>query len=90
VKSNGGTAAIVGVFNESAGERKLINCSVEGTTINNTGIYGESYSGGALVGIFNCAATFIIENCTVKENILEGNYIFEKYPADETVTIIER
>ena len=90
VKSNGGTGGIVGVFNESAGERGLKECSVIGTTINNTGIYGNSYSGGALVGMFNCAATFTIEECTVKDNTLVGEYIFEKYPADETVTIIEK
>ena len=90
VKSNGGTGGIVGVFNESAGERGLKECSVKVTTINNTGIYGESYSGGALVGMFNCTATFTIEKCTVEDNTLEGNYIFEKYPADETVIIIEK
>jgi hypothetical protein len=90
VKSNGGTAAIVGVFNESAGERRLENCSVSNTTINNTGAYGEAYSGGALVGMFNSNATFTIEGCTVSNNTLEGGYVYEKYPADESVTIIEK
>ena len=90
VKSNGGTAAIVGVFNESAGERRLENCSVSNTTINNTGAYGEAYSGGALVGIFNVNATFKIKGCTVSNNTLEGGYVYEKYPADESVTIIEK
>lgn len=90
VKSNGGTAAIVGVFNESAGERGLKNCSVSNTTINNTGAYGEAYSGGALVGMFNSGATFTIEGCTVSNNTLEGGYVYEKYPADESVTIIEK
>ena len=89
VKSNGGTAAIVGVFNESAGERRLENCSVSNTTINNTGAYGEAYSGGALVGIFNVNATFKIKGCTVSNNTLEGGYVYEKYPADKSVTIIE-
>ena len=89
VKSNGGTAAIVGVFNESAGERRLENCSVSNTTINNTGAYGEAYSGGALVGIFNVNATFKIKGCTVSNNTLEGGYVYAKYPADESVTIIE-
>ena len=90
VKSNGGTAAIVGVFNESAGERGLKNCSVSNTTINNTGAYGEAYSGGALVGMFNSSATFTIEGCTVSNNTLVGGYVYEKYPADESVTIIEK
>lgn len=85
VKSNGGTAAIVGVFNESEGERGLKNCSVSNTTINNTGVYGEVYSGGALVGMFNSNATFIIEGCTVSNNTLEGGYVYEKYPANESV-----
>ena len=89
VKSNGGTAAIVGVFNEEGGERRLENCSVSNTTINNTGAYGEAYSGGSLVGIFNVNATFKIKGCTVSNNTLEGGYVYEKYPADKSVTIIE-
>ena len=90
VKSNGGTAAIVGVFNEEGGERGLKNCSVSNTTINNTGVYGEAYTGGALVGVFNSGATFTIEGCTVSNNTLVGGYVYEKYPADESVTIIEK
>ena len=90
VKSNGGTAAIVGVFNEEGGERGLKNCSVSNTTINNTGVYGEVYTGGALVGMFNSDATFTIEGCTVSNNTLEGSYVYEKYPADESATIIEK
>lgn len=90
VKSNGGTAAIVGVFNEEGGERGLKNCSVSNTTINNTGVYGDVYTGGALVGMFNSSATFTIEGCTVSNNTLEGDYVYEKYPADESVTIIEK
>ena len=87
VKSNGGTAAIVGVINESASERNLTNCSVTGCTINNTGAYGADYSGGALVGMFNVDnATHLIEGCTVSNNTLEGSYVFEKYPANENVT----
>ena len=90
VKSNGGTGAIVGVFNEEGGERGLKNCSVSNTTINNTGVYGDVYTGGALVGMFNSNATFTIEGCTVSNNTLEGGYVYEKYPADESVTIIEK
>jgi hypothetical protein len=90
IKCNGGTAAIVGVFNEEGGERGLKNCSVSNTTINNTGVYGEAYSGGALVGMFNVNTTFTIEGCAVSNNTLEGSYVYEKYPADESVTIIEK
>ena len=88
VKSNGGTSAIVGVINESAGERNLTNCSVTGCTINNTGAYGESYSGGALVGMFNVDnATHLIKGCTVSNNTLLGDHVFEKYPANENVIV---
>ena len=90
VKANGGTGGIVGVINETGGERGLKNCSVSNTTINNTGVYGDVYTGGALVGMFNSNATFTIEGCTVSNNTLEGGYVYEKYPADESVTIIEK
>ena len=86
IKSNGGTGGIVGVINESAGERVIEGCSVSNTTINNTGVYGASYSGGALVGMFNADnATYRIKGCTVSNNTLVGNHVFEKYPADENV-----
>ena len=86
IKSNGGTGGIVGVINESAGERVIEGCSVSNTTINNTGVYGASYSGGALVGMFNAdGATYRIKACTVSNNELLGNHVFEKYPADENV-----
>ena len=87
VKSNGGTAAIVGVINETSGERNVTNCSVTGCTINNTGAYGASYSGGALVGMFNCDNTaYTIVGCTVSNNTLVGAHLYEKYPANENVT----
>lgn len=86
IKSNGGTGGIVGVINESAGERVIEGCSVSNTTINNTGVYGAAYSGGALVGMFNVDnATYRIKGCTVSNNTLVGNHVFEKYPADENV-----
>lgn len=86
IKSNGGTGGIVGVINESAGERVVEGCSVSNTTINNTGVYGASYSGGALVGMFYADnATYLIKGCTVSNNELLGNHVFEKYPADENV-----
>ena len=86
VKSNGGTSAIVGVINETAGERNLTNCSVTDCTINNTGAYGADYSGGALVGKFNCNnTTYTIEGCTVSNNTLMGAHVYEKYPTNENV-----
>ena len=89
IKSNGGTGGIVGVFNESVGNRGLKNCSVSNSTINNTGVYGASYSGGGLVGIFNCDAEFSFENCTVSGNKLEGAHIFETYPEIASASIVE-
>ena len=86
VKSNGGTAGIVGVINETAGERNLTNCSVTNTTINNTGAYGAVYSGGGLVGMFNTDnSTYKFTNCTVSNNTLLGQHIFEKYPANDSI-----
>ena len=86
VKSNGGTGGIVGVINETTGTRTLKNCSVKNSTVNNTGAYGETYSGGCLVGMFNCDATFVIENCKVENNTLLGLYTSEKYPENASVT----
>ena len=86
VKSNGGTAGIVGVINETAGERNLTNCSVTNTTINNTGAYGAVYSGGGLVGMFYTDnSTYKFTNCTVSNNTLLGEHIFEKYPANDSI-----
>ena len=77
------------MFNESVGNRGLKNCSVSNSTINNTGVYGASYSGGGLVGIFNCDAEFSFENCTVSGNKLEGLHIFETYPEIASASIVE-
>ena len=86
VKSNGGTAGIVGVINETAGERNLTNCSVTNTTIHNTGVYGAVYSGGGLVGMFYTDnSTYKFTNCTVSNNTLLGEHIFEKYPANDSI-----
>ena len=87
VKSNGGTGGIVGVINETGGERSLVNCSVSNSTINNTGIYGANYTGGALVGIFNVNGdvTYKFVGCSVSNNTLKGDFISEKYPENENV-----
>ena len=87
VKSNGGTGGIVGVINETGGERSLVNCSVSNSTINNTGIYGAPYTGGALVGMFNVdgAVTYKFVGCSVSNNTLKGDFISEKYPENENI-----
>ena len=90
VKSNGGTAAIAGVVNESAGTRSFTNCKVEGCTINNTGVYGEAYSGALLCGMINISnSTVKFKGCTQKDNTKLGKYVGDLYyAADEDITIV--
>ena len=88
VQSNGGTGGIVGVINESAGERKIENCVVKNTTVNNLGSYGESYSGGLVCGIFNAgSATYHFNNCTLENNTKEGNYVGDLFYSAEGETV---
>ena len=93
VKSNGGTAAIAGVVNESAGTRSFTNCKVEGCTINNTGAYGEAYSGAAIVGIINVSnSTIKFIGCQQINNTFEGKHIYEAFHAptgDGNTIVIE-
>lgn len=88
VKSNGGTGGIVGVINESAGERKVENCVVKNTTVNNWGSYGESYSGGLVCGMLNAdSATYHFNNCTLENNTKEGNYVGDLFYSAEGETV---
>ncbi len=87
VQSNGGTGGIVGVINESAGERKVENCVVKNTTVNNLGSYGESYSGGLVCGMFNAGATYHFNNCTLENNTKEGNYVGDLFYSAEGETV---
>ena len=90
VKSNGGTAAVVGVVNEDGGTRSFTNCKVEGCTINNTGVYGEAYSGAVIAGMLNISnATVKFVGCSKSNNTLQGNHIHDAFtPADDSVTIV--
>ena len=90
VKSNGGTGAIVGLLNESAGTRSFTNCTVTGCTVNNTGIYGESYSGALICGMINISnSTVKFVGCELNNNTKEGEYVGDLYyAADESVTIV--
>ena len=94
VKSNGGTAAIAGVINETAGTRKISNCEVRGTTVHNTGVYGEAYSGALFAGMFNAGnATYVFENCTFEDNTIEGNHVenalYNSYSAMNEIVIVD-
>ena len=89
IKSNGGTGAIVGVINESTGTRKVENCKVEGCTVNNTGAYGEAYSGALICGMINISnSTVEFNGCSFANNTKEGKYVGDLYySADEDVTV---
>lgn len=87
VQSNGGTGGIVGVINESAGERKVENCVVKNTTVNNLGSYGESYSGALVCGIFNAGATYYFNNCILENNTKKGSYVGDLFYSAEGETV---
>lgn len=91
VKSNGGTGAIVGVLNETGGTRSFTKCSVTGSTINNTGVYGEPYSGAALVGMINISnATVKFKDCSQSGNTFVGGHVYDAFyaPASDDITIV--
>ena len=84
VKSNGGVGGIVGVINESAGKRNIEGCAVKNTTVYNTGVYGESYSGALVAGLINVEnATINFNNCTLENNTKEGNYVGDLFYSAE-------
>ena len=87
VQSNGGTGGIVGVINESAGERNVENCVVKNTTVNNLGSYGESYSGALVCGIFNAGATYYFNNCILENNTKKGSYVGDLFYSAEGETV---
>ena len=90
VKSNGGTGAIVGVINETAGTRKVENCKVEGCTVNNTGAYGAIYSGALVCGMINISnSTVDFTGCSYNNNKKVGKYVGDLfYAADEDITVV--
>ena len=90
VKSNGGTGAIIGVVNESAGTRSFTNCVVTGCTVNNTGDYGEVYCGALVCGMINISnSTVKFVGCKYNDNIKEGKFVGDLYYAkDEDITIV--
>ena len=80
VKSNGGTGAIVGVINETAGTRGVYNCSVKNTTVHNTGAYGAAYSAALVCGMINISnSTVEFNGCTLENNTKEGKYVGDLY-----------
>ena len=90
VKSNGGTGAIVGVINETAGTRGIYNCSVNNTTVNNTGDYGDVYSGALFCGMININnSTVEFEGCEYNNNTKVGKFVGDLYyHADDDITVV--
>ena len=90
VKSNGGTGAIVGVINESAGTRKVEHCKVEGCTVNNTGAYGDTYSGALVCGMVNINnSTVEFNGCSYENNTKEGKYVGDLYYGVDSDIIVK-
>ena len=84
VKSNGGVGGIVGVINETAGERNIESCTVKNTTVCNTDIYGAEYSGALVAGLLNVAnATINFNNCTLENNTKQGEYVGDLFYSAE-------
>ena len=84
VKSNGGVGGIVGVINETAGERNIESCTVKNTTVCNTDIYGAEYSGALVAGLLNVAnATINFNNCTLENNTKRGEYVGDLFYSAE-------
>ena len=89
VKSNGGVGGIVGVLNESAGTRGCYKCSISNSTVHNTGIYGEPYSGALICGLINISnSTIEFEGCTYEGNTKNGSYVGDLYYSEEGNTVI--
>ncbi len=89
VKSNGGVGGIVGVMNETAGTRGCYNCAITGSTVHNTGAYGESYSGALVCGLLNISnSTINFEGCLYDGNTKEGSYVGDLYYNEEGNTVV--
>ena len=92
IKSNGGTGAIVGVVNETAGTRSFTNCAVKGCTVNNTGAYGDVYCGALVCGMINInSSTVEFKGCKYENNTKEGKFVGDLYYAagDDITVVVE-
>ena len=67
--------ALVGIVNETAGERNFVNCTVKNCAINQTGSFGGNYDEmfGVAVGLVNIDnSTVRFTNCTIEGNTVKG------------------
>ena len=86
--------ALVGVINETMGERKVENCTVTGCTIAQNGSFGGNYDEmfAAAVGLINIDNSKVyftnctIENTTVKST--ESTDLFGLNDCDETIVYV--
>ena len=66
---------LVGIVNETAGVRKIGNCTVKNTAIVQSGSFGGNYDDmfGIAAGLINTEnATIYIDGCTFENNTLKG------------------
>ena len=90
IKSTGGTGAITGVLNESAGTRTYESCNVEGCTIKNEG--DDPYAGAAVIGLINVDnLTLNLIGCTQTNNTFDGakDALYGYNAGDNTTVTIE-
>ena len=86
--------ALVGVINETTGERKVENCTVTGCTIAQNGSFGGNYDEmfAAAVGLINIDKSKVyftncnVENTTVKDT--ESTDLFGRNDCDETIVYV--
>jgi hypothetical protein len=90
IKSTGGTGAITGVLNESAGTRTYESCTVESCTIKNEG--SDPYAGAAIIGLINIDnLTLNLIDCTQTNNTFDGakDALYGYNAGDNTTVTIE-
>ena len=88
INSTGGTAAITGVLNETAGTRVYDGCEVSNCTIDNGG--DDPYAGAAIIGLINIDnASIKLVNCTQSNNTYKGTAKdeFVGYNAGDNTTV---
>ena len=69
--------------------RCCYKCSISNSTVHNTGIYGEPYSGALICGLINISnSTIEFEGCTYEGNTKNGSYVGDLYYSEEGNTVI--
>lgn len=81
---SGGSAvgALIGILNESAGERKVEGCTVTNCTVTMNGGFGGAYDDyfGVAVGLINIDNSIVhFNNCTIENNTLKGEKSSDLY-----------